>query len=138
MSLLYKRIISAKEKRFWLLILMVLLYLIQFIVFPRVFPYYFRISNEATWLFWSTHLLVALVAAIGISGNFVDWLFADFAYLALIAAYSADGAYGTYLYMYSRASSVLIELAIIAAVILLFQGFISGIVFLAKKYIVPE
>lgn len=73
---------------------MIVLYVIQFFVFPGLFPVYFRTSNEAFAMYYISAAAVILAGSwIGKAGA-LEWAAGDLIYLFLIFLYSADGAYG--------------------------------------------
>lgn len=74
-------------------IFMVLLYLVQFCVFPNLFPIYYPRSNEAFVLYYVTLLTTAILCAAFISIKPVDYILGDIVYFFLATLYSANGAY---------------------------------------------
>lgn len=97
-----------KYTKLILAIVMLLVYLFQFIIIPGIFPYYYNVSNEATALYLLT-ITVAVIICCLITTKLIDWIVGDFLYLFFIFFYTSNGAYGIKLSEYSHLSNILIE-----------------------------
>lgn len=112
---------------FSLAVLMIVVYLVQFVVFPSLLPNYFPTSNEASWMHRGTLLVAILGGGIWISANLKYWVLADIIYLWLPCLYSANGAYGVRISLNSKIQSILFETTLNAIFILAVQALILGI-----------
>lgn len=76
-------------------ILLSILYIIQFIIAPLLFPIYYPNSNEATWFLFISYLVFIVIGMRVVSMNLLDWFIGDILYLCLVFIYSGHGAYLT-------------------------------------------
>ena len=70
----------------------IIIYIIQFLLFPLILPNYSYGDNSGTTLFISINILVVL-GMIYISNDLKYWFLSNFIYLFLIWIYPAQGAY---------------------------------------------
>lgn len=112
---------------------MVLLYIVLYIVYPHLFPKYFRMSNEALALYWVTYGIITIIGGCSVSTRISEWLAGDLIWLLLPCIYSAKGAYGTRLGTGINRMDTIIELCINALVMLVFQSVLLAVVRLIKK-----
>lgn len=114
-------------------ILMLFLYIVQFLVFPWILPNYYRISNESFGLYWfSFALIVSLGSALGIR-NILMWIPGDILYLICVKLYSAGGAYNAQLDGHYRLEYILIVILIYMTEFILFQLLVLGIISIFHK-----
>ncbi len=73
---------------------MAVLYVIQFIFAPLLFPRFFPRSNEAYAIFAVTLLIVTAIGFWKINDKLLPWVCADIVYFVLILIYPGKGAYG--------------------------------------------
>lgn len=114
-------------------ILMFFLYVVQFLIFPWLFPNYYRISNEATALYWISFALVVFVGTIRGSKSIVDWLPGNVLYLICVKIYSANGAYNAQLDGHYRVKWFLLTVLVYMAELILFQLLIIGFIGILRK-----
>lgn len=114
-------------------ILMFFLYVVQFLIFPWLFPNYYRISNEATALYWISFALVVFVETIRGSKSIVDWLPGNVLYLICVKIYSANGAYNAQLDGHYRVKWFLLTVLVYMAELILFQLLIIGFIGILRK-----
>lgn len=112
-----KRLLVMTEAAF----LMFLLYIIQFLVFPSLFPNYFRVSNEAVALYWISFALVVLIGNMKGVSDIAAWFPGDALYLICVKIYSANGAYNVRLDEHYQLKWLLLSIGIYAAELILFQ-----------------
>lgn len=103
------------------IILMMCLYVVQFLAIPNIVPTYFSESNEATAIFWITQAFVIIIGFFTITAKFKNYLIADLIYTALPIIYSANGAYGVGYGSYYHFRSVIIEYVISLLSLIFFQ-----------------
>lgn len=114
-------------------ILMFFLYVVQFLIFPWLFPNYYRISNEATALYWISFAFVVFAGVIRGSKSIVDWLPGNVLYLICMKIYSANGAYNAQLDGHYRVKWFLLTLLIYVAELILFQLLIIVFISILRK-----
>ncbi|MDO4413569.1 MAG: hypothetical protein Q4C20_00680 [Erysipelotrichaceae bacterium] len=114
-------------------ILMFILYVIQFLVFPRLFPNYYRVSNEATALYWLSFAVVVTVGVIKGSDHIIDWIPGNILYLICMKIYSAGGAYNVQLDGLQRMNSLILLLMIYMAEFVVLQILVILIAGLIRK-----
>lgn len=107
--------------KIWLTGVMAFLYIVQFLVFPQLFPNYFRTSNEAIGMYWLSMILVLLLGGWFFSNKLRDWFLGDLVYIILPCIYSANGAYGVGYENYYHITSVLIEMLFSASILVILQ-----------------
>lgn len=103
------------------IILMLLLYVIQFLLFTRLFPNYFRVSTEASILYWGSMLITVVIGFSMGNTTAISWILGDILYLICIAIYSSNGAYNIDLDHQIRLKWYLLTLLIYAVEIVVFQ-----------------
>ncbi len=111
---------------------MMALYAIQFIAFPKMFPKYFRITNEAVALYWLSFAVIAFLGGILISARIGDWIPGNIIYLICVKIYSADRAYNFDLRVTSGIEWLILKIIINFLELLLFQLLILGIIHLVR------
>lgn len=74
--------------------LMLLLYVIQFVLFPRITPQYYPKSNEASAIFVISCGTILALGTLAINAKIKHWIPADLIYIMLVLLYSGHGAYG--------------------------------------------
>ena len=114
-------------------ILMFILYVIQFLVFPRLFPNYYRVSNEATALYWLSFAVIVAVGVIKGSDHIIDWIPGNILYLICMKIYSAGGAYNVQLDGLHRMNSLILLLMIYMAEFVVLQILVILIAGLIRK-----
>lgn len=116
-------------------LVMIGLYLVQFIIFPEVFPKYYPRSNEATAVFLIPTVLSAVLGIWCFKVKFTGCLIADSVYCAMICIYNGHGHYGIGLrgifldgakpvYSFGYA---LVSIMIIFILLVIFQALIYGL-----------
>ena len=115
------------------IILMICLYIIQFLIIPKIVPIYFSESNEATAIFWITQVVVIIIGYLTITTKFINCFIADLIYTALPIIYSSNGAYGVSYDNYYHFHSIIIEYVISFLILLFFQLLIWGILLTIQK-----
>lgn len=78
-------------------LLMLFLYTLHFLLFPLLFPNYFRTSNEATVLFFVSFAFIVVFGIIKVSDKIKDWLLGDLLYALCLPIYTANDAYNVHL-----------------------------------------
>ncbi len=73
---------------------MILLYIIQFIIFPHIFVKYYPQSNESFAIFIITSMIVIVLSTYLYKISMIQWILSDLIYLLFIWTYPAQGAYG--------------------------------------------
>ncbi|MBO7253981.1 MAG: hypothetical protein J6V36_01615 [Clostridia bacterium] len=73
---------------------MVIIYALQFLVFPICFPRFSAGSNEASFLFIVPLIAFLVLTNILIDVNIVRWAIADLIYCVLVVVYNGQGLYG--------------------------------------------
>lgn len=114
-------------------ILMLLLYIVQFLLFPQIFPNYYRISNEATTLYWISFAFVVFVGAWSGLKSIIDWLPGNLWYLVCIGVYSANGAYNAQLDEHYKIKLILLTALIYMLELVVFQFIIIKLVNVVHK-----
>ena len=94
------------------------LYLLQFLVFPKLLPNYYARSSEATAIFVLTFLLCIGLGVGLVSDRIVEWIIPDAVYLILTRCYSANRAYGVNYDSFSRPPHFLFVFLIALALML--------------------
>ncbi len=86
--------IARKYKTVFLLLGIVVIYLLQFLMFPNCLSKYYPVSNEA----WSILLVPLLVFSVFVNiildVNVARWAIADILYAIMVIVYSGPGLYG--------------------------------------------
>lgn len=100
---------------------MLCLYAVQFFVFPWMFPVYFRISNEATALYWLSFAFVVVIGVWMNARKLSAWLPGNVLYLICVRIYSANGAYNAQLNGHSRTKWFVLVFLIYLAELVIFQ-----------------
>ena len=111
---------------------MMALYAIQFIAFPKMFPKYFRITNEAVALYWLSFAMIAFLGGSLVSARISDWIPGNIIYLICVKIYSADRAYNYDLRVTSSIGWLILRIVINFLELLLFQLLILGIIHLVR------
>jgi hypothetical protein len=82
------------KKNIFTVIAFVLIYLLQFVLFPGIATNYFPRSNEATIFYFGSFTLLIIVLEFCITSNIKLWLLGDIIYIALVFVYHGKGLYG--------------------------------------------
>ncbi len=101
------------------------LYAFQFLLLPSIFPYFYPVSNEVATLYWISFLSCIVLSARWNSFNPLNWIPGDFFYLLWQCFYSAGGAYGTMLGVYTHFRPTAIYFGTELLALLLLQCFIA-------------
>lgn len=120
---------------------MIVLYVVQFIVIPMIFPQYYPRSNNAYCIYMITFCIICICGIFITNKKIINWLMADAFYVILIIMYSNNGAYGIGLkgisldgLQSSFSQSVLyIDVCILFVVLFVLQLLIMGIVKIVRK-----
>lgn len=116
-------------------VLMTILYAIQFLIFPRVFPNYFRISNEATALYWISFTAAVLVGIRLKADHIIDWIPGNIIYLICMKTYSANGAYNAQLDEPRRIKWLIVYILIYMAEFIILQLFLIGVAGVVRRMV---
>ena len=114
-------------------LLMFCLYVVQFLIFPWIFPFYYRISNEATALYWISFAFAVFIGVVLGSKSILDWIPGNVWYLICVKIYSANGAYNAQLEGHYRVKWLLLTLLIYMVEFVVFQLLIITLVGIARK-----
>lgn len=71
----------------------VVMYLLQFIVFPLILPNYYPSSNNALVIYFLCNICLCFVLELVITKKFGYWLLGSFVYMLLMIAYHGKGLY---------------------------------------------
>ncbi|MDY4969720.1 MAG: hypothetical protein SO101_05600 [Lachnospiraceae bacterium] len=115
---------------------MMFLYILQFLVFPRLFPVYFRTSNESTAMYYISTAVVILAVSWIAEPGIVRWIAGDMIYLFLVFLYSSDGAYGWNTGIMRKVHDwklMGLELTVCAVMLLVFQCIAAAAVRIFRK-----
>ena len=74
--------------------LSIAVYIIQFLVFPTVFPKYYPRSNEAVFIFLIPAVLSAVIGICFLKTNIKGCLISDIVYCLAVCIYHGKGFYG--------------------------------------------
>lgn len=122
---------------------LLLLYFLQFIVAPFLFPIFYPSTNESTGILFGSIALCSLLGMIFISTKLRHWLLCDIPYFLLMILFSNNGAYGIGLagipidgneVYYNRSVSIYLVL-LIAVVTIILQLFIWGVIKIIQKLV---
>ena len=124
-------------------LMLLTVYIIQFLLLPKVFPAYYPRSNEATFIFLIPIVLVSVLGIWCFKVNFISCLISDLIYCVCICIYNGKGFYGIGLRgialdgsfpSYSFKDAV-IHTVIFFLVFAVFQAIVSGlfVIFLKLK-----
>ena len=113
--------IVRKQKMPVLILSIVVIYALQFLVFPKCLPQYYPVSNEA----WSI-LIIPLIVFSVLTNTLIDvnigrWAIVDIIYCVMVLIYNGMGFYGIGergLSIDGMASSYSFELAVITILII--------------------
>ncbi len=84
----------CKKQTLFPILGMVIIYALQFLVFPICFPKFYAVSNEASFLFIVPLIAFLVLTNVLIDVNIVRWAIADIIYCILIVIYNGQGLYG--------------------------------------------
>jgi hypothetical protein len=116
-------------------VLMFALYVVHFLLFPNVFPNYFRTSNEATALYWGSFALIGFTGVTKGSTNIMNWIPGNVIYLICMGFYSANGAYNAQLGGHHRLKWLLLTAVIYMMELILFQLLIILFAGVLRKFL---
>lgn len=83
-----------KQKIPFLIIGIIIIYVLQFLVFPKCLSHYYPISNEAWLIFIIPLLTFSMIINILIDVNIVSWAIVDTIYCIMVFTYNGAGLYG--------------------------------------------
>mgnify|MGYP001083457063 CR=1 FL=1 len=83
-----------KDILFKIVIAVVVLYLIQFVIAPRIWPQYYPSSNEATGILFGLITVCSFLEIVFISSKMQYLFLGDMLYVVLMLLYTNHGAYG--------------------------------------------
>ncbi len=83
-----------RYKIFFLIINISVIYVLQFLVFPKCLPQYYPVSNEAWAIFIIPLLVFSVLANALIDVNVIRWILVDIIYCIMVIIYNGSGLYG--------------------------------------------
>lgn len=83
-----------KNKLFSLLIIIVIIYVIQFFLFPNCFTQYYPVSNEAIFILIIPLIILSIVGNVISDVNIRIWAIVDAIYGVMLGIYNGMGFYG--------------------------------------------
>ena len=114
-------------------IAMLVLYLMHFTVFPKLFAKYYSVSNECIALYWISSIIFYTFLICSVQQKILDWVMGDFVYVIMTAIYTANGAYGFVISKFHRLAPIVLGIIVEFFILIIVQGIITILIKMLKK-----
>ena len=107
-----------KKKLLFTVITFIMLYILQFFLFPKIASRYFPLSNEVMVFLYGSLAIVIVLVELWMKINIKHWFIGDLVYLLLIFIYHGRGLYGIGLWGFFTQTQYYFSIAVASIIVI--------------------